>query len=583
MKTLKRLFNNSSLLQKLLIMFLTVTIIPLLFITIFFYGRTEQRLLELTYENMYSSNQQISSNVSGQLESLYQISSLIYTDETLQAYLTQTYTIDYSFVEAYQYIDGLLYSLLTANTNIASINLYIDNQSLPEDALFIKHITPENPPTPFLAQLQQTYGNNKFSSVMQDEKGNNVIYLGRILNFNNQSHFYGMMTIGLHEDLLYRLIEKEEQNKSVYLLNENNQIISAADKSLLNLSFSDAIGPELSTRQEVVTIDGHPTLLVYNTMNYGWKTVSLTPIDEIMRSSRQTALQVVVIALFSLAISILMIIVIAKYLTLRLRKLNRQAAQVEQGNFTLLPVDASKDEIGQLNAAFNEMSRRLKELIDTLYIKEIAKRDAELYALQSQINPHFLYNTLSGISSLAIRHGDVEVSKIVNHLARFYHTSLNMGRQYITLEKEISLTKHYLAIQHMRFDDSFMEHWEVDEGLLTHETLKLLLQPFVENAINHAIYDDHTCLEIAIRVYPSVHDDAPTLMLEVEDDGCGMPAEQVETLFSTETKTGYGIKNVHERVQLAYGPSYGVTIHSQVGHGTKVMIMLPLQQHLTEG
>ena len=218
-------------------------------------------------------------------------------------------------------------------------------------------------------------------------------------------------------------------------------------------------------------------------------------IDEIMRSSRKTAMQIVVIALFSLVLSILMIIVIAKYLSRRLRKLNLQAAQVEQGNFTLLPDDFSKDEIGQLSAAFNKMSTRLKDLIDKLYVKEIAKRDAELYALQSQINPHFLYNTLSGISSLAIQNGDIEVSKIVNHLARFYQTSLNMGHQYITLEKEIALTKHYLAIQHMRFDDSFIEHWEVDESLSTHETLKLLLQPFVENAINHAIYDDHKCLE----------------------------------------------------------------------------------------
>jgi len=579
MKTLKRFFNNSSLLQKLLLMFLTVTITPLIFITFFFYNRTEQRLLELTYENMYSSNQQISSNVNAHLDNLRQISSLIYTDETLQAYLTQTYTNDYAVFEAYRYINGLLYSLLTANNNLASITLYVNNTTLPEDGLFLKHITLENMPIEYLIQLQQTYGNNIFSNVIQDKKGKNVIYLGRILNFNTQSQLYGMMTIGIYEELLYRLIEKEEQNKSVYLLNEKNQIISATDKSLLNLPFTEAIGPKLSVNQEVVTIDGDPNLLVYNTMQNGWKTVSLTPIDEIMLSSRQTAMQIVVIAIFSLVLSILMIIVIAKYLSRRLRKLNRQAAQVELGNFTLLPADSSRDEIGQLSTAFNQMSTRLKDLIDKLYIKEIAKRDAELYAWQSQINPHFLYNTLSGISSLAIQKGNIEVSEIVNRLARFYQTSLNMGRQYISLEKEITLTKHYLAIQHMRFDDSFMEHWEIDESLLTHETLKLLLQPFVENAINHAIYDDHKCLEIYIRVYQSMHDGVPALLLEVEDDGCGMSSKQVETLLSPESKTGYGIKNVHERVQLAYGQNYGVTIHSQAGLGTKITIMLPLEQH----
>jgi two-component system sensor histidine kinase YesM len=128
-------------------------------------------------------------------------------------------------------------------------------------------------------------------------------------------------------------------------------------------------------------------------------------------------------------------------------------------------------------------------------------------------------------------------TKIVNHLAKFYQSSLNMGHQYITLKEEIALTKHYLAIQHMRFDDSFMERWEVDESLL---------RPFVEIAINHAIDDDHRCLEIIIRVYRSMHDGVPALILEVEDDGCGMSSEQVETLLFAESKAGYGIKNVHE-------------------------------------
>jgi len=582
MNTLKRIFKNLSLLHKLLVMFIAVTIIPLIFITIFFYDRTEKRLLELTYENMYSSNQQISSNVNAQLDSLRQISSMIYTDETLQVYLTKAHTSEISFVEAYRYIDGLLYSMLTANNNLSSINLYVYNTTLPEDGLFLKHITPDILAPQFLFQLHQTYGNNIFSNVIQDKDGKNVIYLGRILNYNTQNQIYGMVTIGLSEELLYRLIEKEEQNKSVYLLNEKNEIISASDKSLLNLPFSEAIGPELSSNQEVVTINDHPALLVYNTMFHGWKTVSLTPLDEIMRSSRITALQIVVIALFSLVLSILMIVVIAEYLTRRLRKLNLQAAQIEQGNFILTPDDFSKDEIGQLRVAFNEMSTRLKDLIEKLYVKEIAKRDAELYALQSQINPHFLYNTLSGISSLAIQNGDVEVSQIVNHLARFYQTSLNMGDQYITLEKELALTKHYLAIQHMRFESSFMVRWEIDESLYAQEIIKLLLQPFVENTINHAMDDAHKCLNIDIRVYQSVHVGVPALLLEVEDDGCGMSSERLENLLVSESKAGYGIKNVHERVQLAYGKNYGVTIHSEAGRGTKIIITLPLQQPLNK-
>lgn len=576
MKLWKRFFQRLSLLQKLLLMFLTAMIAPLCLITIFFYQRTEQRLLEITYENMYSSNQQINSNVKAQLDRFRQISSLIYTDETLQSYLTQVYTKDYPIVEAYNYIDGLFYSLLTTNANLAGIRLYVSNETIPEDGLFLRHITSDSFAGQYLDELSRTSGGDFFSNVIQDESGGNIIYLGRILNFNTEMQPYGMVTIGFKEDLLYSLIEKEEQTKSVYLLNQNDAIISASDKSLLNRPFSDAFGLELRQEQEVVTIAGEPYLLVYNTMDHGWKTVSLTPLGEVMRPSRKTAVQIVIIAGISLVISTCMVVVIARYLSRRLNKLNRQAAQIEQGDFAVWPHDCDGDEIGQLGSAFNQMSIRLKTLIDELYVKELAKRDAELYALQSQINPHFLYNTLSGISSLAIQNGDQEVSRIVNHLARFYQISLNMGYQYITLEKELALTRHYVAIQHMRFGTDFAESWETDDSLLNHEVLKLILQPFVENAINHARAENDRPLHITIRAYRSVRAEKGMLFLEVEDDGCGMPAEQAKNMLCVQSSKGYGILNVHKRIQLAYGGDYGISISSEPGRGTKIVLALPL-------
>lgn len=382
-----------------------------------------------------------------------------------------------------------------------------------------------------------------------------------------------MVTIGFEEELLYGLIEKEEQTKKVYLLNEHNDIISASDKSLLNKSFSDVFNHELGQNQEVIAIEGEPYPLVYNTMYPGWKTVSLAPLDEVMRSAQKTAVQIIILAFICLVASTAMVVIIAHYLSRRLNRLNRQAAQIEQGDFTVWPNDHDCDEIGQLNAAFNQMSLHLKALIDELYVKELAKRDAELYALQSQINPHFLYNTLSGISSLAIQNDDQEVSKIVNHLARFYQISLNMGYQYLTLDKEISLTQHYIAIQHMRFGNDFEETWEIDDSLRKCEVLKLILQPFVENAINHARSDCGRSLQIAIRAY-STHE--KRLYLEVEDDGCGMEETQANAILQPHNSQGYGILNVHKRIQLAYGHEYGVSIFSKKGSGTKIVLTLPM-------
>lgn len=224
------------------------------------------------------------------------------------------------------------------------------------------------------------------------------------------------------------------------------------------------------------------------------------------------------------------------------------------------------------------MTKRLQVLIDELYVKEIAKRDAELYALQSQINPHFLYNALSAVSSLAIRKGDTQVSSLVGHLSRFYQVSLNMGRKTISIEKELAITRHYLAIQHIRFADMFEETITVDETLMQHETLKLMLQPFVENAINHAMRDDSDKLHIRISVQKiPFKDGKEAVCFEVEDDGPGIPAEKVENLTQSQPDTGYGIFNVNERIQLAYGKEYGVTIHSSPEQGTLVRLTIPLR------
>lgn len=115
--------------------------------------------------------------------------------------------------------------------------------------------------------------------------------------------------------------------------------------------------------------------------------------------------------------------------------------------------------------------------------------------LQSQINPHFLYNTLSGIASLALRSDNNEVGEFINHLSQFYKTSLNQGKEFISIREEVKITKHYVALQNMRFKDKFIFHWDIDESVYGYQTLKLLLQPFIENIVNHAIRDDDYCID----------------------------------------------------------------------------------------
>ena len=171
------------------------------------------------------------------------------------------------------------------------------------------------------------------------------------------------------------------------------------------------------------------------------------------------------------------------------RGLPRQIRKVERGDFRLSIKPMGHDEIGQVSFAFNKMASTIQSLIHDVYVKEIARKESELNTLQAQINPHFLYNTLSSISSLAIKEGAMQVYQMVNYLAKYYRVSLNKGKRIILLEQEINLVRNYVAIQKIRFRDKLHMHYDLDERLFGYTTIKLILQPFIENCINHAIGD----------------------------------------------------------------------------------------------
>jgi two-component system sensor histidine kinase YesM len=190
--------------------------------------------------------------------------------------------------------------------------------------------------------------------------------------------------------------------------------------------------------------------------------------------------------------------------------------------------------------------------------------------LQAQINPHFLYNTLASISALAMKHDDPQIQDMVSNLAKFYRVSLNKGKTIITLSEELRLTQSYVAIQQIRYGEMLRVQYDIDETALVHHSVKLMLQPFVENAIHHAFWDEDLGITVVIRCYREADD----IWLEVVDDGMGMTPDALEKVRAMQ-ETGYGIRNVSERIKLAFGDDYGVTIASRLGIGTQVRIRLP--------
>lgn len=197
-------------------------------------------------------------------------------------------------------------------------------------------------------------------------------------------------------------------------------------------------------------------------------------------------------------------------------------------------------------------------------------------ALQSQINPHFLYNSLSLINWKALEAGKEDISQITLALSTFYRTSLNKGKNMLPIREEINNVRSYLEIQKVMHDDSFDAVYEIEPGILEYETLNLILQPLVENAIEHGLElkeDGRGLLRITGQLDPGEE----SVVLTVEDNGVGMEQEKAQRVL-TEHSEGYGVRNVNERIRLCYGEEYSLRIESAPGKGTKVWIRFPVKK-----
>lgn len=252
--------------------------------------------------------------------------------------------------------------------------------------------------------------------------------------------------------------------------------------------------------------------------------------------------------------------------------LSRRVQSIGDGDLTVrTPIQAREYEIQTLSDGFENMVGRLNQLIEQNRQEQVSLRSAELALLQAQINPHFLYNTLSMMNWMAIRSGQMEISKVTLALSTFYRTALSKGEDMVTVETCIRNMEAYLEIQLTMHDHNFTVEWETDPDIKNEKMPKLLLQPVVENAIEHGIDEKE---EGDKKLFLSFKGQGDDVEIIVRDNGTGMEQEKAETLVTYQAK-GYGLKNVNDRIRLLYGESYGIQIYSAPGEGTNVIMRFP--------
>lgn len=256
----------------------------------------------------------------------------------------------------------------------------------------------------------------------------------------------------------------------------------------------------------------------------------------------------------------------------RVDKVVYAARKLGDGQFDYILRDMGGDEVGQIADAFNLLNERIQVLIQDNYEKKLMIKSSEMNLLQEQINPHFLYNALSVISSMSMRENGKRTVECLRYLADFYRISLNKGREVISVQEELDLLKNYMKIQKIRFGEDVNINYEVEEDVLERRTIKLILQPLVENAIHHGRREEEPLnIEVKIKCREE------KTVYEVSDDGLGIEPEKLVKLRSElkQSQEGFGLKNVDIRVKLHYGEAYGVKVESVPDKGTWIQVEIP--------
>ncbi|MEC0201918.1 sensor histidine kinase [Paenibacillus lautus] len=569
-----RAYTNWRLRHKFFFIFLIVIILPFSLLIYYSYSSTRSTITEHTYTALGGSLAQINTNVEKRLEYYNQLSNILYMDAQLRNYLSTDYEQAYYYLDAFQYINRTLPSLMTLNANILGITIYTGNHTLYSDGQYVKYT--EELPRAMEEQVLDAAGNTVYFHSRDFKANDAFITIARSLSYFSLQHPYGILTMDINANEFYSLIKMENDNKSVYIIDESGGVISTGDQNLQTNQLFDVFPIQERMTQDTgsfdMKINGQERFFTYKKLSNGWSTIITVPYDELLANANQATKNVIWFSVLAIGMAILLLYFTTKVMTKRIEVLLQQIRKVERGDFRLSIKPMGHDEIGQVSFAFNKMASTIQSLIHDVYVKEIARKESELNTLQAQINPHFLYNTLSSISSLAIKEGAMQVYQMVNYLAKYYRVSLNKGKRIILLEQEINLVKNYVAIQKIRFRDKLHMHYDLDEQLFGTTTIKLILQPFIENCINHAIGD-----ESGININVKLRQEGDDILLQVIDDGIGMTPEQLDhALNKSDNLSGYGVKNVDDRIKLTYGEEYGVSIFSRLGIGTAVTIRIPV-------
>lgn len=406
-------------------------------------------------------------------------------------------------------------------------------------------------------------------------------YFGCAVGVRNMNSFvYGVIYLAYGTDIITKNISKFVENRFIdyYVIDDSERIIVSNNDSLINHHISETKIPSgIIEDSNIVTEQriGQRNYIIANNLSekYQWKVIQVANIDKIYSPLNKILLYTA----FGTAASILFFYMLARMISIRLtrpvRKIVKAIERIGTGDLDTEVGYSSSDELGVISKALDNMTAQIKSYIGELKEEERAIKEAEINALQAQINPHFMYNTLNAIKFMAMMKNDNNIVNTIGALINILKNTFNYKRTFITVEEELENIDKYCVIMKVRYNSKFDIEYNIEEGVKKASIFKFMLQPVIENAILHGIAPKSGLGKIIVNARA----EEDTILFEVIDDGVGIKAEDMEDIKNNKNGkfNSIGINNIDERIKLYYGKAFGVILESTVGQGTKVTITLP--------
>ncbi|MDQ0656376.1 sensor histidine kinase [Paenibacillus sp. W2I17] len=572
--------NYMKLRDKLLLMYVLSVFIPIVVTNVVFYNVTSANIRSQKTRDAGMALNNLKNDLRVTIDQGVGLSYSLYTDPVFNDTISRSFQSHFEYIDAYNsYLKGQFSGQM--NQGIRWYQVYTDNSTILSSG-YIDRLTDDVRNSDWYVQFQ-AYSAPYPALISSDQMLSLVQRLDNLDTGGREQ----LLKIDLNMDMIKQYFHNSGFDGKVYLLDPGGHIQFSNDPTAEEAQ----IGKRYSEIQFPTKMI--PFELTYTGINYleGWSLHGVMDEEIVLKEVRKSRSFVVWLACINFVLPSIIIAAMSRSIHVRLVRILKHMKKVKTQNFQTIPPEDARDEIGQLTMEFNRMTETIHNLIHEVYLADIQKKDlelkqqeAQLHALHSQINPHFLFNTLESVRMRSLIKGEKETAKIVHNMAKMFRKSISWNQNDVTVKEELELIESFLQIQKYRFGEKLQYTIEADPAVLMYRIPKMVILPFVENASIHGI-ESSPGVGI-IQLFVSMENDQ--LHIRLTDNGIGMSQAKLEELLSyldqnTDMGEHVGMKNAYSRLKLCYKNHFSFDIQTWEGEGTRIQIKLPLDPSAMPG